>query len=388
MQIRGVVSLVCLALLSVCPPPAVAFAPSWTVQPVPTPTSGGSLDAVSCSSADVCVAVGTSSSYPGEAGQLFADSLNGGAWSLQPIPVPTGVRSAVLNSVRCRSAFSCLAVGAYDGGSGRSTRRHTLIESWNGFRWTIQPSPHPPRFSTGAWLEDVSCTSARACVAVGDLSTSSTTIYAQRHLNLAERWDGRRWTLMPSPPDWAGHGSGYLNEISCAAANACIAGSIYLGLWESWNGHVWSSHGGWSAFSPLGGHLYHALCAQLAGICVAIPRHGGSGGVVTVNRRRWSVIAAPAFYPWSNPGTFSCASASACVGVRGRSVETWNGVSWAVQKLTAPPPVGSTLFPTEPRAILASVSCPSASSCTAVGGILQFEQQNPPHSFALVERYG
>jgi hypothetical protein len=83
--------------------------------------------------------------------------------------------------VSCVSARACTAVGAYFTSAGAQA---TLAERWNGSKWAIEPSPSPPNLA--GMLNAVSCVSTRACTAAG-----------QRYLHgnadgetLAERWRG------------------------------------------------------------------------------------------------------------------------------------------------------------------------------------------------------
>ena len=70
----------------------------------------------------------------------------------------------------------------------------------------------------GSSLNGVSCTSPRACTAVG------TGVY---------RWNGRRWSTQRAPI-----GADELGGVSCTSANACTA--VGSGVY-SWNGRRWLS---------------------------------------------------------------------------------------------------------------------------------------------------
>jgi hypothetical protein len=61
----------------------------------------------------------------------------------------------------------------------------TLAEVWNGSAWSAQ---RMPKVSFGV-LSAVSCTTARACTAVGDYDPT-----------LAERWNGTTWTIQSPAP--------------------------------------------------------------------------------------------------------------------------------------------------------------------------------------------
>src|SRR4029077_12475331 len=104
-------------------------------------------------------------------------------WSVVPSP-DGGAFGDVLGGVSCVSAAACAAVGSYATKDGTA---RTLVESWNGARWSVVPSPNPGTGDDA--LESVSCVSATACTAAG------------MHVNrtLIESWNGARWSVVPSP---------------------------------------------------------------------------------------------------------------------------------------------------------------------------------------------
>jgi len=61
-------------------------------------------------------------------------------WSEAPSP-NQGTSRNILQGVSCASATACMAVGYYDA-SLRVPR--SLIESWDGTRWSLVPSPTRP----------------------------------------------------------------------------------------------------------------------------------------------------------------------------------------------------------------------------------------------------
>jgi len=65
-----------------------------------------------------------------------------------------------------------------------------LVEAWNGKRWARQSTPGRPR---AVVLEDVECTSASACVAVGsDQSKGARTPVVERRWERIAVIDGAR----------------------------------------------------------------------------------------------------------------------------------------------------------------------------------------------------
>jgi hypothetical protein len=208
--------------------PAFASSSSpWVIAHVPQPAGGGGFDGVSCPTVTTCVAVGYQNAGPGtEPAGTLAEAWNGNDSRIQPTPNPAGFDSGEFNDVSCTSATFCMAVGfAF---SSPDTYR-TLAETWNGAAWSIQATPTP---GTGGHLDGVSCTSPTNCIA-GGLSGLG---------QLAEQWNGSAWTVMPLTE--LSHAD--LSGISCTQATSCmavgfqwvtIAGSSYSRvLAEHWDG--------------------------------------------------------------------------------------------------------------------------------------------------------
>ena len=109
-----------------------------------------------------------------------------------------------------------------------------LIERWNGKRWSVQPTPNMVGATTSPPLVGVSCSSASACVAVGSYSGSGP--------KLVERWNGTRWSVQPTrTPRAAAYTK--LTGVSCFSPSTCTAVGSYVhtagptvGLVERWNG--------------------------------------------------------------------------------------------------------------------------------------------------------
>jgi hypothetical protein len=107
---------------------------------------------VAATSATSAWAVGSTGAY------TLIERWNGTAWKQVPSPTPTSGGS--LNAVAATSGRNAWAVGSY--GSGPSTR--ALIEHWNGTAWKQVPSPGDAGNSS---LNGVAATSATNTWAVG-----------------------------------------------------------------------------------------------------------------------------------------------------------------------------------------------------------------------------
>jgi hypothetical protein len=292
----------------------------------------------------------------------LAESWDGTSWTMVHSPNP-GTAFNYLAGVACVSPVSCTAVG-YTGNSGAYK---TLIESWDGTSWSVVHSPDPPGSS---YLYDVSCTSATACTAVGDRYTGG-------FKTLIESWDGTRWSVVPSPsPSRRPNLNDSLYSVSCASATACTAvGNRHAGvdrtLAESWDGTSWTM-----VHSPNQGassSVLEAVSCTAATACLAVgvyyPQNPSTGRTLAESwdGTTWSLVPSPSPVASGDVlDSLSCTSATTCTatgysgsnGVYTTLIESWDGTSWSV----VPSPNQGTI-----SSALAGVSCTSAAACTAVG---------------------
>ncbi len=150
----------------------------WSV--AATPSTGGGLAGVWCPGLR-CLATGNSG-FP----TAIAERWNGRKWSLTPIPpLPPGALST-LPGVSCATSISCFAVGF--------ANVQTLVEHWQGSKWVRVKSPNPAGAGSAA-LHAVFCMSPKACWAVGESDGQASASPASA---LAEHWNGRRWSIVPT----------------------------------------------------------------------------------------------------------------------------------------------------------------------------------------------
>ena len=337
--------------------------------------AAGTLGLVACAGLAVPLA-GPAAAATAQGG-LLARAQNAPAWSIQQ--TPNRAPENLLNGVSCASATSCTAVGA-SFGTGSVAR--SLAESWNGTTWAIHKVPKP----TGAaytFLYDVSCPSTTACFAVGDDSSGV----------LAVARTPAGWSVQPAPNPVNAY-TGALYGVSCPAATACMAVGWYyvasggaltaFSLAESWNGTSWSIR---PTPNPQGSThtVLRAVSCTSATACTAVGWYekGGSGNNLPLaeswNGTTWSLRSAPAPAGTTSSAldSVSCTSATACTAVGGGNVtstsiqplaEVWNGTAWSIQA-TAGLGAGSAYF--------TGIACPSAGVCRAVGvqGALPLAEQ-------------
>jgi hypothetical protein len=295
----------------------------------PNPTTGilyaGQAMSVSCVSSTFCMVVG----FSGNNAAAFADQWNGSLWSAVPVADPSGGTSAFsLDSVDCLSTTFCQAVGEGQGGP--------LNEEWSGMSWSVLPESA----SNLAWLNDISCSDASHCMAVGYTDTSTLA---------SEDWDGSKWSSVSIPNEATGTDAQSLTSVSCPSVTSCVAVGWYgfsitpttggeAPIVDSWDGSSWST-------DPVPIALVNGLSDTLNGVdcydvgdCVAV---GGSIAfaettpvfVLSSENGTWSAVGNPPTDPngGSNSSllTVSCVSGWVCVTEGVAGTQTGNDVYFA-----------------------------------------------------------
>jgi hypothetical protein len=318
-------------------------------------------------------------SYRGHGSRVLTERWNGSRWSIVRAALPAGAIQGGFNDVSCTSPRACTAVGDYD---INPRQTNVLVERWNGSRWSIQSALDQAGVPVSV-LSSVSCASARACTAVGEYGSPSNT----PPFVLAERWNGSRWSIQPTPR--AGGLEGFLAGVSCMAPAACMAvGSGANGhpRVERWNGKAWTIQH--TLAVPAGDQaFFSAVSCTSANACTAVGTDGTGLALFPLaqgwNGRRWSSQSAR--FAGDDFTSVSCTAAHACTAVGDASggaqtlTTGWDGSRWSVQPSpqNADSRTNHTLF---------DVSCTSQSICVAVGGINR--SSNGTAVGPLIERRG
>jgi alpha-tubulin suppressor-like RCC1 family protein len=183
-------------------------------------------------------AVSTSEAWAVGASSALFDSLplaehwDGDAWQNVAVPLPAGVSTGRLSGVLELSSANAWAVG--DVGAPSGIGDLTLIEHWNGRAWTVVPSPNPV---TGTGNTDellrIAGTSATNLWAVGFFGTDLF------NAMLFEHWNGKEWSFVPPPTE---SGDIFGEAITAISANdAWAVGDTEGGTISAhWNGKAWS----------------------------------------------------------------------------------------------------------------------------------------------------
>lgn len=172
---------------------------AWSVVPSPNASSTGSLlSAVSANSPTDIWAVGNSVDAPTTSVQTLTEHFDGVQWKVVPSPNPLPklfLDQNVLLSVQAVSTNDVTAVGFIADASAQNTL--TLVEHWNGTKWTVVPSPNQGE-ARGDFniLKGVTAVSGSDLYAAGYFEDAAT--LGQQN-TLVEHFDGNMWTIIPSP---------------------------------------------------------------------------------------------------------------------------------------------------------------------------------------------
>jgi YD repeat-containing protein len=311
------------------------------------------------------------------------DQIGTTAWSSEISSAPAGAKSDKLYDVSCAAAASCVAVGYYLNSSNVVV---PAAQRWSGSSWLVITPPAPAEGAISV-LNGVSCPTTTSCMAVGTKQVGGL------DQPLAMQWNGSAWSATPAP---VGPGfTNYLNDVSCTAANNCEAvGYSAPSGWEiakplvmHWNGSAWAVKASANPNTPGGNpteednKLQSVSCAS-ASFCMAVGlHHANVGGVDTyqalIERLSGEEWVTQELKSWRNLSEIpnirlngvSCPSASSCMAVGSTAsnanslpqngfTATWTGSQWN--------DTGTSLDTNGPTNLL-GVSCTSAAACRAVG---------------------
>jgi hypothetical protein len=211
---------------------------AWQIVASPSAGQLSSLAAVVATSANDVWAVGAFFNSSGNQ-QTLIEHWNGSKWSIVASPNPGASYNALGNLVIV-SPKDIWATGSWSGDSGSTAQ--TLVEHWNGKRWSVVSSPNAPG-SVYNFLGGVVAVSARDVWTVGQWETAGS--YATR--TLIERWNGTQWSIVSSPN--VGSGGNALSSIATGLGSDLWAVGSYFNtasginrtLIERWNGATWTT---------------------------------------------------------------------------------------------------------------------------------------------------
>jgi hypothetical protein len=312
----------------------------WAVRPSPS-TGAASLSAAAATSAKDVWAVGSSNA--GGAFKTLIEHWNGARWTIVPSPNPAaGVHTTnALGAVVALTPKNAWAFGFYE---KTTTSFRTLIEHWDGVSWSVVPSPNSGPGENAL---------------LGATARSGTDIWAVGYHNdpghrrtLTEHWNGATWSIVPSPS--VGSGDNFLFAVAGPTGRqlwAVGSDSVSFGrtLAVRWNGTAWTV--GRTANPGDGDRFLQGVAVPEADVALAV------GSDLKGNQTRalaerwtgsgWSVV--PAASPAADYNSLQAIAAAGtrnawAVGTRRATpgsdfrtlAEHWNGRSWTVAASPSP----------------------------------------------------
>ena len=297
-----------------------------------------------------------------------------GSWTLQSTPNPPGATSSTLAGVSCSSPRACTAVGNFTSSTGAGVM---LAERWDGARWSIERTRVPNQLDT-TLLFGVACPSRRSCVAVGSL------IAIDGHaVPLAEQWRGRRWSIgnPPIPARANRRQVSYLADVSCASPRSCeavgysgtSAGTAGVPLAERWNGIRWTNQPILDPPTAAAAFLSGVSCVS-PDSCVAAGFFNNRAGEARTLVERWDGTEwgiepspTPAAAETVQLERISCSTPLACLAVGYFTVEPGIEVPLAERWHGSDWSIQRIRSPHGYGARLDGVSCAAPGTCVAVG---------------------
>jgi hypothetical protein len=286
----------------------------WTSAEVTPPTSGSDqLEGLSCWQSLACWAVGIA----GGTDVGIVMSISGSATTVTSLANPAGEGYVQLGAVWCSSADACVATGR----TGTSGGGAAIAETLSGGTWT-PAIVAPVGGDNEAVLWGVDCTSTTACEAVGSgYRTGSQADHA-----FAATLDASGWTA--TEPTVGGPPTASIHGLSCPTSAACVGVGTYIGYTGATRSFAETrATNGWKSAFPPG------------------PAHARAAGVFSV----------------------SCAVATRCVAAGSYRTST-GALRPFVDQLVGHTWTATTVpFPKQTSSWLSGVSCPSTTTCVAVG---------------------
>ncbi len=170
----------------------------WTVMQTPNANQNGNLlNAVTAVSPTDIWAVGSLVDQTNTSNLTLIEHFDGVQWSIIPSPNPRNgfLDQNILSSVVAVSSTSVTAVGFVLDAAVPSAI--TLIEHWDGATWKVVNSPNVSTSSGDAnHLNAIAMLSPTDMYAVGWFEDAATN---GQHTTLIEHFDGSRWSIIPSP---------------------------------------------------------------------------------------------------------------------------------------------------------------------------------------------
>ncbi|HEY3959361.1 MAG TPA: hypothetical protein VGL68_02515 [Solirubrobacteraceae bacterium] len=359
---------------------------------------GFAAPSVACTAPGDCVAVGHYIKAGGDEEAMTVTETGGvwGAASETKLPADAaGNPDAVLASVTCSAAGSCVASGQYKNAAGY---RVAMIANDTGGSWGPANEIELPANAdnnAGSHLSAIACSTAGSCVGIGEYRDGSTA--AEEAMVVSEtagKW--ARASQIALPANAGDTPRSVFNSVACVPSGECVAVGSYVDRSGGREAMVADETGGiWGTASEIQAPSNAAVNPEIAfgfapisitcvtsGSCILTAQYTDSSGdreamVAEETSGVWSTaseIQAPSNTA-TNPRTMlypACPTAGACVLVgeytdaearREAMVTDRTGGSWSqASEVVSPANAGS-----NPGVTVGEVQCPAGGSCLAFG---------------------
>jgi len=252
---------------------------AWTSVPLPAEASSvtrAALRAVASAGPGVAWAVGSKEAQSSQESPLLL-AWDGSQWSqveLPMVPYSESIRGlGRLDDVMAFSATDAWAVGESQSGTTEYSigPAHPLVLHWNGRTWAVAPTPALPGALGNGGFVGVDGIGPSDVWAVGARSGKR----AGAFITLAEHWDGKSWTIVPTPNGRSGGGLVAIGPVSADGVWLIGGDGEGSSLTAHWDGSrvllVESPN------LPGVGNSLHDAVVDGSGAVIAIGEHGYVG---------------------------------------------------------------------------------------------------------------
>jgi len=329
---------------------------------------------------------------------VHAARWNGSSWKGVGATLPAGTKVADLTGLSCRGVNACLVAGDYATSTSDTAASHALALIYNGTSLKPTPAVPLPQGTIDASLSGVSCVTMSYCVAIGEADGNSAAFGENGELTLIETWNGAKWTLHTVNETSASSDS-EPTEVSCATPAFCVVAgekisiggsssspTVSFGLYfADWNRKTLttmkSAAAGSSAdlVAPVSVSCASSSNCGVTGLVADVSSSASTASVESFteiwNGSAWQLAETPWPAGTTEAATLgiSCYAAHSCEAVGADSADavtaadpsadavavSYNGTTGALQALTAPAMGDSDEF--------SDVSCLPWGTCVAVG---------------------
>jgi len=314
-------------------------------------------------------------------GNTLTEHWNGTQWTL--IHSPNGTSGSMLNAVSAVSSTDVWAVGIQDT-NGSVNGNRTLIEHWDGTKWSVVPSPNAS--IEGDELYGVAAISANDVWSVGYFENNAENLI----LPLLEHWNGTNWSIAQDPA--VNSGINFVRAVAAFSTSDVWAVGYVVNGADNENLILHFDGTQWSILSTVpvtsDGNVLQSVTAVSSMDAWAVGKknvnQGESSSTLALhwNGKTWSAVASPNNGILTNAleGVTALSSndvwavglaAQPPMGFNQTLIEHWDGKTWSIVASPNKQPQTN-----NPNTLFAATSI-SPGNVMAVGTWDSFKQGNP-----------